>query len=80
MEDVKKAIAILEVKKISYERGSEEYKAIELAIKSLEMQYKMMEHCEGSCTGCPYYNSIFGEACMNDFIIDIGDETESINI
>lgn len=27
-----------------------------LAIKSLEMQYKMMKHCEGSCEGCQYNN------------------------
>ena len=75
MDDVKKAIAVLEAEKLLCERYSEKYMAIELAIKSLEMQYKMMEHCEGSCTGCSYYNSTFGEECMNDFIIDVGELT-----
>lgn len=76
MEDIKKAIAVWEAEKLLCERGSEKYKAIELAIKSLEMQCKMMEHCDGSCTVCPYYNSVFGEACMNDFIIDVDNETD----
>ena len=70
MKEIKKAIAVLEIRKLFFNKESETYNAIELSIKSLEMQHKMMERCEGSCIYCPYYNPNFGQECMNDFIIE----------
>lgn len=42
-------------------------KAIDMAIQALEIVAKMKEHCEGSCTDCPYWNPKF-DKCMNDLL------------
>ena len=66
IENIKKAIAVLEDVKSTYKSDSMEYEATELAIKALVMQQRMMEHCEGStCTDCQYLR----ESCITDFII-----------
>lgn len=70
-DKVKKAISVLEVNKLLSSRQTEFCECADIAIKALEMQYKMIEHCEGACTACPYYNPNFGEHCLNDFIINI---------
>ena len=41
-----------------------------MAIKALTKQLEMLEHCEGSCVGCPYANEEPNDECMHDFIID----------
>ena len=42
-------------------------KHIDIAIQALEIVAKMYEHCEGSCTDCPYWNPKF-DKCMNDLL------------
>lgn len=55
--------------KYCYSQGNfgEQKKAFELAIQALEIVAKMYEHCEGSCTDCPYWNPKF-DKCMNDLL------------
>ena len=72
-ERIKKAIAILEVNKIMSHSQTEAVEALDIAIKALEKQIEMLEHCDGSCVRCPYSdldNSVSDE-CMNNFIIDL---------
>lgn len=42
-------------------------KHIDIAIQALEIVAKMFEHCEGSCTDCPYHNQHM-DKCMNDLL------------
>lgn len=46
---------------------SERSKAIRVAIQALKIVAKMKEHCEGSCTDCPYHNQNM-DKCMNDLL------------
>lgn len=48
-------------------RMLEFFDGLEVARKALEIVAKMKEHCEGSCTDCPYHNPKF-EKCMNDLL------------
>lgn len=66
-DKIKKAISVLEVNKLISSSQTEFCECADIAIKALEMQYKMMEHCEGSCTDCPYWNPKF-DKCMNDLL------------
>lgn len=40
---------------------------LEMAIEALKIVAKMKEHCEGSCTDCPYHNQHM-DKCMNDLL------------
>lgn len=43
------------------------FEDLEIAIQALKIVVKMKEHCEGSCTDCPYWNPKF-DKCMNDLL------------
>ena len=69
-DKIKKAISVLEVNKITSASQKEFVEAADMAIKALTKQLEMLEHCEGSCVGCPYVNEEPNNECMHDFIID----------
>ena len=48
--------------------NGKEFEDMEMAIKALEIQQKMIEHCERKCGSCPCWDGK-SDICMNDFII-----------
>lgn len=61
--------AIKDLKSIQPSVGG---KSLKMAIQALEKQQEMIEHCDGGCLKYPYNNPSWGgNACMNDFIIDV---------
>lgn len=68
--EIQEAIQQLTIQRTFTKGSNAKVEAIDMAIQALKMQQKMMQHCEGSCVGCHYYNPTNGDKCMNDFIID----------
>lgn len=66
---IKRAIAILEANKLISSSQIEFCECTDLAIKALEMQYKMIEHCDKGCIACSYTNPHYSGRCMNNFVI-----------